>query len=86
MLSFILLNSEENRLSDQDTNDQGRSELGSQIDNDNGQIDFNERVPDQVNIVEMTQSYERIKPEVHYHQLLRDMDTHVRYILGEDEQ
>jgi hypothetical protein len=42
-LSFIQLNSEEDRLSDQDTNDQGRSELGSQIDDDddNGQIDFN---------------------------------------------
>jgi hypothetical protein len=61
-LSFTQLNSEENRLSNQDTNDQGRSELGSQIDdNDNGQIDFNEIVPDQVNIVEITPSYERIE-------------------------
>jgi hypothetical protein len=58
-LSFIQLNSEEDRLSDQDTNDQGRSELGSQIDDDdgNGQIDFNEIVPDQVNMVEITPSY-----------------------------
>jgi hypothetical protein len=53
-LSFIQLqvNAEEDRLSDQDTNDQGRSELGSLIDDDdNGQIDFNEIVSDQVNIV-----------------------------------
>jgi hypothetical protein len=27
-----------------------------------------------------------MKSEVHYHQLLQDMDTRVRYILGEDEQ
>ncbi len=86
-LSTIQLNSEEDRLSDQDTKDQGRSELGSQIDdNDNGQIDFNEIVPDQVSKVEITSSYERTKPEVHYHQLLQDMGTRVRYILGEDEQ
>jgi hypothetical protein len=53
-LSFIQLqvNAEEDRLSDQDTNDQGTSELGSLIDDDdNGQIDFNEIVSDQVNIV-----------------------------------
>jgi hypothetical protein len=39
MMSFIQLNSEEDRLSDQDTNDQGRSDLGSGID-DNLQQDF----------------------------------------------
>jgi hypothetical protein len=27
-----------------------------------------------------------MKPEVHYPQLLQDMDTRVRYILGENEQ
>jgi hypothetical protein len=58
-LFFIQLNSEKDRLSDQDTNDQGRSELGSQINNNdnNSRIEFNEIVPDQVNIVEITPSY-----------------------------
>ena len=62
MISFNQISSEEeDRLSDQVTNDQERSELGSQIDDDDGQIDFNEIISGQGNMIEMNPSYECMK-------------------------
>jgi hypothetical protein len=43
------------------TRDKDRLELGSQINNDDSQIDFNEILSDQVSIDEMTPNYERMK-------------------------
>ena len=90
MISFNQINLEEDRLSDQVTNDRERSEIGSQIDDDDGQIDFDEIISDQGNIIEKNPNYERMKyrasDEVHYRRLLREKDNLLGYILGEDEQ